>query len=65
MKFVISILISVERLEHEVESDREGAQEDEVDEEDVENILHDFLYCDDQSSQWSVENEPPETRIHL
>ena len=48
MKFVVPIfIISIERLEHEVESHCEGAQEDEVDEEDVENILDNFLYRDD------------------
>ena len=60
MKFVIPVFISIEGLEHEVESDREGAQEDEVDEEDVENILDNFLYRHHQSSQRSVENEPPQ-----
>ena len=59
MQFVIPMLISIERLEHEIESHCEGSQEDEVDEEDVENILDNFLYRHHQSSQRSVENKPP------
>ena len=47
MKFVIPLLISIKRLEHEMKSHCESEQEDEVDEKDVEDILYNFLDCDD------------------